>query len=67
MLILCSFKTRKAKKNITSYVLRNINRNVGGGRGEGGITGILDEKIPGILDVDKCWEFRVNNRNGEGK
>jgi hypothetical protein len=44
-------------------VLRNINRNVGGG----GVTGILDEKTPGILDVEKCWEFRVNNRNGEGK
>jgi hypothetical protein len=63
ILILCSFKTRKAKKNISSYVLRNINRNVGGG----GVTGILDEKTPGILDVEKCWEFRVNNRNGEGK
>ena len=63
ILILCSFKTRKAKKNISSYVLRNINRNVGGG----GVTGILDEKNPGILDVEKYWEFRVNNRNGEGK
>ena len=65
MLILCSFKTRKAKKNISSYVLININRNVRGGGG--GITGILDEKTPGILDVDKCWEFRVNIRNAEGK
>ena len=64
MFILCSFKTWKAKKNISSYVLKNINRNVGG---RGGITGILDGKKTGIMDGEKCWEFRVNNRNGEGR